>query len=464
MAHALVALIDIGKTHSRIAFIDPESDAEIWSARRANGRVDSALGLQLDILGVERWLTAQLKGAPHREQVSAIVPIAHGAAAAFMAADGEVVAAPDYEEARFEQMNQAYGLERDAFDKTFSPNLPCGLNLGRQLFYLQHAEPQHFRRVVRVLLYPQFWAWRLSGRMASEVTSLGCHTDLWHPREAAFSELAHAQGWVRLFPAMRHAGDVLGPLSEEMARATGLDPGCAVLCGIHDSSASYLQHLIGRPKGEAFTVISSGTWTVVLARGVDLTRLRADRDMLANVDAFGTPTATARFMGGREYEAIARTGAQPDIESLLNIVERGALALPSFAPGGPFAGRKPSLMHADGLTEPARAALATAYVALMVDLILDEIGAAGDVVVDGPLARNSLFARLLATLRPTDRISVSPDQAGYAGTASYLAGFAHPTRFPPRRAAPFASTTLGMPVTERLQRYQAAWREMLTRD
>jgi len=464
MAGTLVALVDIGKTHSRIAFVDPGSNEEIWGAQRANRRVESPLGLQLDILAIEQWLAAQLKDAPHRERVSAVVPIAHGAAAALIAADGTVVAAPDYEDARFEQMNQAYELERDAFDRTFSPSLPLGLNLGRQFFYLQRTEPQRSGRVAHALLYPQYWAWRLSGRMASEVTSLGCHSDLWRPRECVFSELARSQGWVRLFPAMRYAGDILGLLSEEMVRATGLDPSCAVLCGIHDSNASYLQHLIERPTGDAFTVISSGTWTVVLARSVDLTRLRADRDMLANVDAFGTPTATARFMGGREYEAIARTGAQPDIESLSSIVERGALALPSFAPGGPFAGRKPLLIRADGLSEPSRAALATGYVALMVDLILDEIGAAGDVVVDGPLARNPLFARWLATLRPADRISVSSDQVGYAGTASFLAGFAQPTRSAQRRAAPFDSTTLGTAGTARLQNYKASWREMLARD
>jgi sugar (pentulose or hexulose) kinase len=461
MVRALVALIDIGKTHSRIAFIDPESNEEIWSARHTNGRVESPLGLQLDVLAIEEWLIAQLNDAPHRERVSAIVPIAHGAAGVLIAADGEVVAAPDYEDARFEQMNRAYALERDAFDKTFSPSLPLGLNLGRQLFHLQRAEPQWFRRIAHVLLYPQYWAWRLSGRMASEVTSLGCHSDLWRPQEATFSELARSHDWVRLFPALRHAGDVLGPLSKEMVRATGLDPGCGVVCGIHDSNASYLQHLIQRPKGEAFAVISSGTWTVVLACGVDLTRLRADRDMLANVDAFGTPTATARFMGGREYEAIAGTRAQPDIESLLYIVQRGALALPAFAAGGPFAGRKPSLMHADGLSEPGRAALATGYVALMVDLILDDIGATGEAIVDGPLARNPLFARLLATLRPADRISVRPGQVGYAGAASYLAGFAQPGRTAQRRVAPFDSTALGATGAGRLQDYKTAWREML---
>ena len=76
-------------------------------------------------------------------------------------------------------------------------------------------------------------------------------------------------------------------------------------CGIHDSNASYLRFLMDRER-EAFTVVSSGTWTIVMANRGDLRRLREDRDMLANVNAFGAPIATARYMGGREYEAIAQ--------------------------------------------------------------------------------------------------------------------------------------------------------------
>jgi hypothetical protein len=101
--------------------------------------------------------------------------------------------------------------------------------------------------------------------------------------------------------------------------------------------------------------------------------------------------------------------------------------------------------------------------ALMVDLILDEIGAAGEAIVDGPLARNPLFARLLATLRPADRISVSSGQVGYAGTASYLAGFAHASRAAHSWAAPFDSKMLGTTSTDLLQDYRAVWHEMLAK-
>lgn len=35
-------------------------------------------------------------------------------------------------------------------------------------------------------MYPQYWALRLTGIAANEVTSLGCHTDLWNPWTADF--------------------------------------------------------------------------------------------------------------------------------------------------------------------------------------------------------------------------------------------------------------------------------------
>ena len=35
-------------------------------------------------------------------------------------------------------------------------------------------------------MYPQYWAYRLTGVLANEVTSLGCHTDLWNYRAGGF--------------------------------------------------------------------------------------------------------------------------------------------------------------------------------------------------------------------------------------------------------------------------------------
>ncbi len=65
--------------------------------------------------------------------------------------------------------------------KTGSPTLPMGLNLGAQIHWQARRFPDAFAKTRHILMYPQYWAFRLTGVAASEATSLGCHTDLWAP-------------------------------------------------------------------------------------------------------------------------------------------------------------------------------------------------------------------------------------------------------------------------------------------
>jgi sugar (pentulose or hexulose) kinase len=448
-------LIDIGKTNTKLSLVDPQSGAEVRSSRRANAIVQGEHGRELDVVAIGHWLLDALRNSPFKERIKVVVPVAHGAAAVLLNGDGEALAAPDYEDSCFEGINDAYRAQRDAYSRSFSPDLPLGLNLGRQLFFLQETQPELFSQVAHVLLYPQFWAWRLSGVMASEVTSLGCHSDLWLPQGAAFSALAEARGWSALLPATRFAGDFLGPISSEVAAATGLSPECQVACGIHDSNASYLKFLIARDRTEPFTVISSGTWTVVMANHADLTRLREDRDMLANVDAFGSPVATARFMGGREYEAIAGTDTRPNLPALMNVLDRQAMALPSFASGGPFSGREGKLLNADNLSGSERASVATLYVALMSELLIESLGARGDVLIDGPLATNPFFGSILASYLPSHPMLLSTGDGGNTRAACYLGGFPDAPTQPMQAAG-----ALGM---KSLSAYREAWRKEVLR-
>jgi sugar (pentulose or hexulose) kinase len=448
----LIAVLDIGKTNAKLAFVDPIAAAEVWSTRRANAVIDTELGRELDVHGIERWLLDALRNAPHRDRIVCFVPIAHGAAAVLLDASGSVLAAPDYEDRRHEGMNAQYARQRDAFADTYSPSLPLGLNLGRQLFLLQHARAELFGRAAHLLLYPQYWAWRLSGAFASEVTSLGCHTDLWRPREAACSDLANRQGWTQLLPPRRAANDRVGALAAHISAASGIDPQCAVTCGIHDSNASYLKFLIGREHTPC-TVVSSGTWTVVMANGGNLDRLREERDMLANVDAFGSPVPTARYMGGREYEAIAKTNEPPTIAGLIEVIRGGAMALPSFAAAGPFAGGLGKLIHDETLSGTARAALATLYSAAMTALLIESLGASGEILIDGPLAGNPLFGPLLAAFTSNGPVKLHTATMGGARAAVYLAGFAVPEAEALHIAAPFEM--------DGLRAYHAAWREQV---
>jgi L-fuculokinase len=447
----LIAVLDVGKTNAKISLVDPALGQEIWSARRASEVVQGPVTRELDVVAIEAWLLDALRGAPQRERVVAIVPIAHGAAAVLVDHSGTVLAAPDYEDPCFDDVALEYAALRDPFAVTYSPNLPQGLNLGRQLYFLQRRHPQLFARVAHILLYPQYWSWRLSNVMSSEVTSLGTHTDLWRPHDRSYSTLARKQGWARLMPSLHRANEHIGPLRAGVAAATGLSTRCVVVCGIHDSNASYLRFLMDRER-EAFTVVSSGTWTIVMANRGDLARLREERDMLANVNIFGAPIATARYMGGREYEAIAQGATEPTIDAMIEVLTRGCMALPSFASAGPYSGRAGRIEGVDGLNGAQRAALATLYSALMTAQLIESLGTAGEIFVDGPLARNPLFASLLGGCVPVGTVRIYPEGCG-TRVAAHLAGE------PATRAIPLINVApLRIPG---LLEYQASWRHRL---
>ncbi len=460
----LIAVLDIGKSNTRLFLVAPDGGI-IWSCARASAAISCAPlpgeptpALALDIEGIEAWLLHALGTCPHRQQIRAILPIAHGAAMVLTGSGGKVLLAPDYEDPYFERCRAEYELLRDPFSESLSPNLTAGLNLGRQIFTLQRLAPRFFTKVEMILTYPQYWAWRLSGVAASEITSLGCHTDLWLPAQGGFSHLARAMGWTGYFPPLQPASHALGGLRPEIAAATGLAPGCTVFCGIHDSNASYLAHLVTQPAGKDFTVVSSGTWCVIFAPAAPLANLREAEDMLCNLDARGGLVPTARFMAGREYAAIAGpegARATPTLEGLACVLAAGALALPSFAPGGPFPEAPGQMLAASALAPEGRAALATLYCALMVDNSLERLGVSGAILIDGPLAASPLFPRILKSLRPDAEILPAQSKVGIIPAVLWLTAAARPAP----SGTPARSEAL--PNAADLRAYRDRWRQAL---
>ena len=247
-----------------------------------------------------------------------------------------------------------------------------------------------------ILTYPQYWTWRLSGALASEISFLGCHSHMWNPLAGRFSSLAVSRGWAQKFPPFAPAGALIGERD-----------GLGVHNGVHDSNAAFYYY---RSLGFShFTLISSGTWVIIFNPDCPLDRLDPARDMLANVTVDGEPVATIRFMGGREYDVISGQARQEvSAETLRRVIARGQMALPSFAAGGPFPA------HAGRLVGPApesaaeRAAIATLYVAMMTAQSLDLVSSTGDIILDGGLALNGALCATLAALRPGHRSIATP--------------------------------------------------------
>ena len=298
MTSGHVAVIDIGKTNAKLALVSLSDLSEISVITRPNTVLPGPPYPHFDVEGHWEFILDGLAAFHAEHGIEAITITTHGAAGALIARDGSL-ATPilDYEHTGPDELASEYDAIRPPFSETGSPRLSMGLNLGAQLYWQFRTEPSLSDRVARVVTYPQFWGHRLTGVLATDVTSLGCHTDLWNPHQGQFSSLPETLGIAGKIAPPRKPGDVLGPITSEVARRTGLPKDTRVHCGIHDSNASLLSHLIEREP--PFSVVSTGTWVIAMAVGGQPVSLDPALDTLVNVNAFGNPVPSARFMGGR---------------------------------------------------------------------------------------------------------------------------------------------------------------------
>lgn len=457
------AVLDVGKSFAKLSVVAP-GGAILAERRISTPQVKTPHYDAIDADAIFAWLLRQLTAFSDLG-IDRIIPVAHGAACAFIDEAGrEVAPVQDYEFAIPEPFASDYAAVRPAFEETLSPALPRGLNLGAQIHWFSRRDPETFARVRHILTYPQYWAWRLCGAVTSEVTSLGCHSDLWSPREARFSSLARAEGWAERFGPVRPAWETAGTIDDSIARATGLGPDTRVHVGVHDSNAALMALLGGWPAGrEPPALLSTGTWFIAMAPGGSLDGLQAGRDCLGAVDALGRPLPCARFMGGRAFEII--TGGTPalsgghldvDEQTLREVMRDAALALPSFLDaGGPYPGLRGEIRGLKADTPRSRAALGLLYQALLSTTCLDMIQSGRDLVIEGVAAKNPLLCGLIAALHDGPVYCNTATSAVTTGAAALARhGEAPPAGMAHRRVRPL--------LAQDMQAYRRLWASAVT--
>jgi sugar (pentulose or hexulose) kinase len=416
-----VAVLDIGKSNVKLALVDPRRRAVLDMRTTPNNVRTDGPYPHFDVDHLWDWFLDGLRELSTMRPIDVIATTTHGACFAVVAGDDLALPILDYEFSGPEAVNDAYRGLRGGFAETLSPDLPNGLNAGRQLFWLSRTFPDAFARADAILPYPQYWTMRLTGVKVAEATSFGAHTDLWNPRAATFSHLAETEGWAALVPAMVEPWQTVGTLLPEVAERTGLAPDCRVVAGIHDSNAALLPHMLWRPL--PFAVLSTGTWMITFAAGGSLDALDPSRDCLANIDAFVRPVPSAMCMAGREFEILTDgASATPTRADIERVIEHRAMVLPGLVAGsGPFGARKGGWSIDPGRLSPgSRNAAASLYAALIADTCLGLTGADGPVVIEGPFARNAVFLAGLAQLTGRN-VLARPDAAGTTLGAALLA-------------------------------------------
>jgi len=450
-------VLDVGKTNVKIHVLDG-LQRSLATYTKDNQVLNGAPYPHADVDGIWQWMMEVFRTCSAEFEIGAIAVSAHGATVALVASSlpGNGLALPimDYEWHGVESVNESYEQLRPSFQETYSPSLPGGLNIGRQLKWQQHHYQTEFESAEALLMYPQYWSWRLSDELISEVSSLGCHTDLWSPTDKTFSSLVTSQGWTHLFPPLASAWESIGTISEAVATESGLPKTCRVHVGVHDSNASLLRFLLAKP-GEDFCVVSSGTWVVCMSNEESLHCLDQTKDMLANVDVEGNSVPCIRFMGGREYSEIcaataSATDQQVTEEDIIQIISNSVMALPNFSNGsGPFGERKPEILG----TPHNGAALATVYCALMVDHCLDLLHVEGDVIIVGGYLQNPLLCSLIAQLHGDQAVYVSSDEAGTVRGAAQLTDWTAPVALASQLCEPSKIANL--------KNYRGSWHEQI---
>nr|WP_298099593.1 FGGY-family carbohydrate kinase [uncultured Shinella sp.] len=420
-----IAVIDIGKTNAKVVLVDGESFREVAARTMPNGVVNAAPYPHFDTEKLWAFIVESLAALNSERPIDAIAVTTHGATAALVREDGNLVLPVlDYEHEGPQEAAEAYRKIRPPFAESGTPIMPMGLNAGLQIYWQSKRFPEAFGRTRHILMYAQYWSFRLTGVAASEVTSLGCHADLWEPLSGRFSSLVKDEGWTDLMPPVRKAGDALGPIRADIAAATGLRPDVPVHCGIHDSNASLLPYVLTRKA--PYAVVSTGTWVVVMAIGAKPVALDEARDTLINVNALGDPVPSSRFMGGRAFSMLGGKSGDLPASAIAAVLDRDAMLLPSMPEkSGPYPGRKARwTVPREALSDDEAQAVIAFHLALMTTTCLDLIGADGPVIVEGPFAANRAFLMMLGVATGREVLAGGSATGTSIGAACLAAGSA----------------------------------------
>ncbi len=462
--HATVAVLDMGKTNVKLSAVTADGHV-LETTSTPNPVLSGPPWRHHDLQGLGDWVLCELASLCLRHPVSQFITSGHGSGGVLTGGDpdapggGAALPMIDYEQEVPEGLNEAYDALSGSFLDRGSATLQAATHQGRQMYWMQRAEPRKFEAARWYLNVPQYWAWRLSGVAASEHTIMGAQSHLWNVVERRFAPIVEGQGWQRLMPPLAPAWQALGPIRRSLARHHGIADTLEVHTGVHDSSANFYRYQAAGMTD--LTVVSTGTWLVALADQIDPALLDEQRNMTCNSDVFGEPVGGALTMGGREFNHVAGEQARGAVSHpavMARLVARRTMALPAFgAEGGQIRGSagRGRIAGPPPADASERLALAVLYLALLTVNCADALGPQRAVALDGTYLQDPLYARLVAALRPSAITLENHEGYGVASGAALLCS--HETRTGP------VALTLGAPepLTEipDILAYAAEWHE-----
>ena len=302
------AVLDIGKTNKKISIYNENFERQESLVKEFNEQTVD--GLQVEpVEETWEWFLNSMKDLASRYAVSAVSVTAHGGTFVCVNDDG-VITVPvlsytnDPGEDFHDDFYDRYGGPVKLHREMATPDMPGLGCVAKAIEFSRQRFPVEFQATTHIIPLAGYFAMRLTGKASADSTSLGSHTGLWDFDTGYYSNLVDQLHIRHLLPGeVSQPWDVLGTVSPDVSRQSGLDENVKVAAGIHDSNASLLPYLLRENNG--FMLLSSGTVMVVMRPHE---KAIVDDNMLGksvfyNQGALGKPVKTVLFLAGLEFEA-----------------------------------------------------------------------------------------------------------------------------------------------------------------
>ena len=299
-----IAIFDIGKTNKKLFLFNENYDIVYEKSTQFDEITDEDGDLCEDVELLSKWVLDAFQEVSQNPdfEIKALNFSTYGASFVHLNSEGKVVAPlynylKPYSENLKKQFYDTYGGEQVFARKTASPVLG-NLNSGMVLYRLKYENPALFAQIRYSLHLPQYVSFLFTGKFYSDITSIGCHTNLWDFEENQYHEWVEKEG-VKLAP-LTPEGRVLSTILKLPFRGLGG-------FGLHDSSAALIPYL-ATFKGQKFVLISTGTWCITLNpfNHTPLTDEELLQDCLIYLQYTGDPVKASRLFAGYEHEQIIK--------------------------------------------------------------------------------------------------------------------------------------------------------------
>jgi sugar (pentulose or hexulose) kinase len=300
MLQKVIAIFDIGKTNKKLFLFNDEYKIVYEQSSKFEEIVDEDGFPCDDIKSLSEWVKTSLLDVLSQQEfdVKAINFSTYGASFVYINDEGEVFTPlynylKPYAENLQKQFYDTYSGEDEFSRITASPVLG-NLNSGMQVYRIKYEKPEVFKKIKRALHLPHYVSYLLTGDAHSEITSIGCHTNLWNFDSNEYHQWVKAEGIDKLLPKIKNCTDVLPTTFPGAPDKIGV--------GLHDSSAALIPYLMS--VSEPFILISSGTWCISLNpfNNTPLTIDELKQDCLCYLQYTGQPVKASRLFAGHEHD------------------------------------------------------------------------------------------------------------------------------------------------------------------